>query len=213
MDSANALAQSFATLVVPGPIDEHYRYSKPSATIRCTVKENPFHLFAPNAPSSVEDLLQQDIPLTRLQVTVFNDASLVGLSVPHILCDGYGVKAIIQSLTDILNGGTPPPPLTFVDPFKQYANVPKSFEAPPYWIVLNTIQTVFLVVCSLWRLLWERPIQNREVFFPKDAVKKIKDEAMSDLRKENGESSNLWISSSDALLAYCLKVWRVNQCP
>lgn len=200
------LAHSFGTLVIAGPIHEHYKYSKPSETIRCTVKENPLHLFLPNVPSSVQELLQKDIPLTQLQVTLFDDASLVGLSIPHILCDGYGVKAIIQSLTHVLNGGVPPPPPTLADPFQSYANAPQPLEAPPYWRVLSSIQTAVLILFSLWRSIWERPIENRDVFFPKDAVAQIKSEAMSDLKKEHGESSDVWISSSDALLAFCLKV-------
>jgi hypothetical protein len=170
------------------------------------VKENPHHLFVPHVPSKVEELLEQDIPLTQLQVTLFDDASLVGLAIPHILCDGYGVKAVVQALTQIINGGAPPPPLSLVDPFQPYANVSKPLEAPPHWRVLSAIQTALLVVFSLWRWVWERPIENRDVFFPKDAVAKIKEEAMSDIRKEHGESSDLWVSSSDALLAFCLKV-------
>lgn len=170
------------------------------------MKENPFHLFLPKVPSSVEDLLRQDIPLTRLQVTLFDDATLVGLSTPHILCDGYGVKAIIQSLTHILDGGAPPLPLALVDPFQPYANASRPLEPPPYWRVLNTIQTLVLIAFSFWHWIWERPIQNRDIFFPQEAVARIKSEAMSDIRKENSDAGDLWISSSDALLAFCLKV-------
>ncbi|KAI0922391.1 hypothetical protein AcV7_005935 [Taiwanofungus camphoratus] len=200
-----SVAGSFASLHIPESIHSHYAYSKPSESIRCTPKENPHHLFSPKGPSSVDELLKQDIPLTHLHVTVFSDAALIGLSVPHILCDGHGVTAISRALSAILSGGPPPPPLNHIDPYAPFAINEGQVPSPPYWRVLSKLQTIVIYARALWEWLFDNRIENRDVYFPKSEVERLKAEAMDDIYKGHGEKTDLWISSSDAILAFCLK--------
>lgn len=201
-----SLEGAFGTLNISGSIADHYRFSVRSDSIRCTPKENPHHLFIPGAPRDVAELLKRDVPLTQLYVTTFTDGSLVGLYTPHILCDGYGVTAIIRSLLSILDGGSPPPPLEHVDPFLPYAETAGEAPAPPYWRALNVVETAALYARAFKQWLFDSNVENKDVFFPASEVKRIKDEAMADLRATHGDNEDVWVSSSDAVLAFCLKV-------
>lgn len=144
--------------------------------------------------------------MTHLHVTVFSDAALIGLSVPHILCDGHGVTAISRTLSAILSGGPPPPPLNHTDPYAPFAINEGQVPSPPYWRVLSKLQTIVIYARALWEWLFDNRIENRDVYFPKSEVERLKAEAMDDIHKEHGEKTDLWISSSDAILAFCLKV-------
>lgn len=187
-------------------IHKHYNFSKPSSTIRCTLKENPQHLFTPFNDSSIDDLLKQDMPLNHLQITTFDDASIVGLTIPHILCDAHGTSSVIHALCSILDGKPPPEPLAHFDGFAPFAVNPKTVAAPPSWRVLNTWQTSLLYARSIWDWAFGTALENRDLFIPESDVARIKAQAMEDIREAHGEGTKLWISTSDAILAYCLKV-------
>jgi hypothetical protein len=201
--------QVFKTVKIPGSIHDHYSYSKPSDEIRCTVKLNPDDFYLEGAPRSVGELMKRDIPMVQLQLTLFDDATLVGLTTPHVLCDGHGNKEIMRALTCILQGEVVAP-LQEGDPFEPILNVQGAPELPPYWRVFSIWQTVIFLTCLMWDFICDRETQNRELFFPKAEVERLKDEAMEDLRKEHGEKPDVWVSSSDVLVAFCLKV-RVRQ--
>ncbi|THH19420.1 hypothetical protein EW146_g1767 [Bondarzewia mesenterica] len=203
--SVPTLSGSFAFLNISESIRAHYAYAKPSEYIRCTVKENPHHLFIPYGPKSVDELITGDRPLVHLHVTTFDDGSLVGLSTPHILCDAHGVASIIKAVCIILSGGPPPPPLDLTDPFEPYGHNQGNVPAPPYWRALNIVQKTVLYARAIWTQLFDRHVENRDVFFPKSEVQRIKSEAMDDIRREHGADTDLYISSSDAILAFCLK--------
>ncbi|KAH9846780.1 hypothetical protein C2E23DRAFT_872203 [Lenzites betulinus] len=200
-----AASESFAKLDIPGPIEFCYRFARPSQTISCTVKENPQHLFLPHAPHDVDALLREDVPITHIHITTFDDATLVGLYVPHILSDGHGVAAIVRALTAILSGENPPPPLEHTDPFLSYSQAPLTAPAPYGWRVLSLIETVMIYTRALWEWAFDNDLENREVFFPASDVARIKGDAMKDIRREHGENTDIYVSSSDAILAFCLK--------
>lgn len=206
-----AASESFAKLDVPGPIESHYRFARPSPTISCTVKENPHHLFFPQAPHDIDALLRDDVPITHIHVTTFDDATLVGLYVPHILSDGHGVAAIVRALTAILSGKKAPPPLEHMDPFLPFTQTPLSAPAPYGWRVLSLIETVVIYARAFWEWAFDNDLENREVFFPASDVARIKSHAMEDIRHEHGENTDIYVSSSDAILAFCLKVRVLSQ--
>ncbi len=145
----------------------------------------------------------------HLHVSNFEDGALVGLSTPHILCDGHGVTSIVRALCDIINNKTPPPPLNHEDPFKAYAQDIRGdvdVPAPPHWRVLGKVELTVFYLRELWKGLWEDKIENRDVYFPKEDVLRIKAEAMDDVRKRYGDDTSLYVSTSDAILAFCLQV-------
>ncbi|KAI0644089.1 hypothetical protein C8Q79DRAFT_974236 [Trametes meyenii] len=197
---------SFATLNIAGPIRDHYKYAEPTDSIRVTFKENPHHLFFPEAPRDVASLLKRDAPMVHLHITNFDDGSLIGLYTPHILCDGHGVANIVRALTTILAGGPPPAPLDHTDPFLPYNANEAKVPAPYGWRALSLIETIWVYARAFWEWAFDNNVENRDVYFPPSEVKRIKAEAMRDIREEYGEKTELYVSSSDAILAYCLKL-------
>ncbi|EJD44092.1 hypothetical protein AURDEDRAFT_114396 [Auricularia subglabra TFB-10046 SS5] len=181
-----------------GSIDAHYRYPRPSEQIVCAVKNNDDRLFSDGGPRSVTQLMTQDIPVTFLQVTTFSDASIIGLTTPHVLCDGHGNKEIGLALARILKGETVAP-LRDGDPLVRYAGAPKDTEAPPSWRAFGFVDSAKFFATLAWDFAVNRDIENRELFVPAAEAERIKAEAMADL--PDGE----WVSTSDALVAFCLK--------
>lgn len=196
----------FGSLSISESIHDHYNYAKPTTNIHCTIKENPHHLFFPYGPKSVDDILRNNRPLVHLHVTNFDDGALIGIAVPHILCDGHGVTAIIRALTKIMNDGTLPDSLDLRDPFESYVPTPGArTPAPPFWLALNMFQTMGLIFRGLWNNFFDNDVQNRDVFIPKSEVQRLKSQAMDDIRREHKADDNTYVSSSDAVLAFMLK--------
>ncbi|KAK7060434.1 hypothetical protein VNI00_001199 [Paramarasmius palmivorus] len=197
---------SFASLSISESIHNHYNYAKPMDTIRCTIKENPHHLFFPYGPKSVEDILLNDRPLVHLHVTNFDDGALIGLAVPHILCDGHGVSAIIRALTVIMSEGSLPSPLDLTDPFVSYSPTSGAHPpSPPFWRALTPLQRMGLLLRGLWNRIFDNDVENRDVYIPKSEILRLKSQAVDDIRKEHGDDSKLFVSSSDVVLAFMLK--------
>lgn len=203
--------RTFASIQISASLREYYNYAQPSSRITVTSKENPFHLFCPYGPRSVEELLREDRSVVHLHVTSFDDGSLVGLATPHILCDGHGATAIIQALCQLINGGSPPPPLNLEDPFESYASEGKLGKrnneevTPPQWRIIGKLGLALFYLRSLWESIFEDKIENKDVYFPKQEVERIKAIAMSDIRRVHGQNTKLYVSSSDAILAFCLQ--------
>ncbi|KAF8884011.1 hypothetical protein BD779DRAFT_1538339 [Infundibulicybe gibba] len=178
-------AHGFASLSISDSMDKHYQPSQPSDKIRCTPKPSPLHLFQPRGPRSMKDIVNADRPVCHLHVTTFNDASLLSFSVPHIVCDAGGLAAVARGLESIINGGPPPPPLSSHDPFAAYAQkASEDVPAPPNWRVTSPLETVSVYARGICTELFGAKMENRDIFFPKDEVKRIKAEAMEDIRRD-----------------------------
>lgn len=204
-DGADACA--FRHLVLDDPVASHYNYPKPSPTIRCTVKENPDDLFTDPSRRSVAYLMTADVPICGLQLTSFSDASIIGLSIPHVTSDGHGYKEIMRALSAVL-AKHDVPALELRDPFTPLAGA-RNAPATSGWRTYNPLQVMLLVAYFLWHLARHPVSENRDVYFPAPEVKRIKQQAMNDILKlDSGDSGEdtLWVSTSDALFAYCLKV-------
>ncbi|KAI0036668.1 hypothetical protein K488DRAFT_81908 [Vararia minispora EC-137] len=203
-----SISGSFASLHIAGSLRSHYAYPPSTDTLSCAPPaEDPSHLFHPFGPKSVDELLTTDRPIVHLHVTTFDDGSIVGLTVPHILCDALGYMTIIRALCAVLKTGQAPPPLDFTDPFADYA--PKANEivpAPAYWQVLTTLGGIILLILSVWESLFRVTWENRNVYFPRSEVARIKEVAMEDIRNRYGASTNRFVSTGDAIIAYMLKV-------
>ncbi|KAF8884018.1 hypothetical protein BD779DRAFT_1538381 [Infundibulicybe gibba] len=202
---------SFGRLSLDGSIHEHYEYSSPAKTISCSKKTSPLHLYMPYGPRSMKDIVNCDRAVAHLHVTTFADGSLVGLAIPHVVSDAGGLAAIIHALEGLINGGPPPAPQDSVDPYASYAmSTTQDVPAPPNWRLVNIAETISVYVQAIWTELFGAAMENRDIYFPAEDVKRIKSDAMEDIRKEHGKDTNLWVSSSDAILAFCLKCAHVD---
>ncbi|KAI0027624.1 hypothetical protein K488DRAFT_60869 [Vararia minispora EC-137] len=205
--SEPSLSGSFSSLHLPGSLRSHYPYPATTETLSCNAPvESPTQIFYPFAPKSVNELLTSDRPVVYLHVTTFDDGSVIGLTTPHILSDAIGYMSIIKALCSVLATGQSPPALDYTDPFvnfvpKQNENVP----VPPNWRILTTLGGLMLLLLSIWEAMFRVVWENRDVYFPRSEVMRIKEEAMEDIRNRYGASTDRYVSSSDAILAFMLK--------
>lgn len=174
----------FKKVVIPGPVGKTYTFPKASSSIQCTVKKDR-HLFSQDSPRTVRDYMNANIPVSQLQITLFDNATL-GLTTPHVLCDGHGNKEILVAVLRILRGEDIEE-LTPRDPFAAFVisedrNEP--IKTPPFWRVLSTWDVITFMVHVIIDFVKTRDISYRDIFFPKEEVERIKEQAMQDLRKE-----------------------------
>ncbi|EIN05849.1 hypothetical protein PUNSTDRAFT_54705 [Punctularia strigosozonata HHB-11173 SS5] len=202
------------------PIRTSYTYSQPAPHIRLVVKENPDDLYSSPDPwrRKLPELMKVDKPISQLSLTLYPDASVLGLSVPHVLCDGMGVAEIMRALTTVLRG-EPAPPIAppDCDPFAKYRpeEDPKQDQGiakakqgnvgviPDGWRVFSALQMAVFVFCTVWDMISRREDENREMYIPPQEVQRLKTEAMEDIKREGVEGE--YISTSDAVLAFMLK--------
>ncbi|KAI0031411.1 hypothetical protein K488DRAFT_52155 [Vararia minispora EC-137] len=205
--SEPSLSGSFASLHLAGSLRSHYSYPAATEVLSCnTPVENPIQIFYPFAPKSVNELLTSDRPVVHLHVTTFDDGSVIGLTAPHILSDALGYISIMKALCSVLKTGQPPPALDYTDPFVNF--VPKQNEkvpAPPHWRILTMLGGLMLLLLSIWETMFRVVWENRDIYFPRSEVMRIKEEAMEDIRNRYGASTDRYVSTSDAVLAFMLK--------
>lgn len=158
----------------------------------------------PQAPKSFEELIEQELPMTRLHITTVEDASMVAIYVPHILCDAYGITVIMRNLVRVLDGHPPPAALDHQDPFRRYKhNFGNINSAPTGWRTLSPADKAALYAREMWEQMFNGPLESRNVFFPAAEVDRIKHQAMDELRAMHRDHR---ISTSEAIVAFCLKV-------
>ncbi|EIN12483.1 hypothetical protein PUNSTDRAFT_141174 [Punctularia strigosozonata HHB-11173 SS5] len=195
----------FRHLAVNAPIASRYDYPKISAdSIQCTIKHFPYDLYSDPACRSMNDLFTKDIPNAALQLTNFEDASIVGLTIPHVLADGHGVKVVLNALLQTLHGEEVAPIDPIPEPFAKFKDVPQP-PAVVGWRLFNFFQMLTFVACMLWDRIRYPKYEVRELYVPQKEVERIKQQAMDDIRNELGEQTGEWVSTSDALVAFTLK--------
>ncbi|KAG8765022.1 hypothetical protein FRC20_007686, partial [Serendipita sp. 405] len=195
----------FKLVTKTGLIAETYPHLTPSKQISQIVdQEKHIDLFAEGGPPTAKDYLNKDIPLIQLQLTTFDDACILGLTTPHVLCDGHGSKEIGIALSRLLKGEEVLP-LEEGDPLERYAHHTSTPKAPPGWKVLGIFQMVLLIACMIWSLILTRNVQSRVLYIPAPEVERIKADAMADLKQERPDDPDAWVSTSDAIGAFLLK--------
>lgn len=74
-----------------------------------------------NGIKSLDELINSDRPIATIQVTRFNDATLITISGSHIMGDLFTIKAVFKAWESTLHGKSPPPfEQLGRDPFSAY---------------------------------------------------------------------------------------------
>ncbi|KAG8810789.1 hypothetical protein FRC17_002780, partial [Serendipita sp. 399] len=190
----------------PGLLAQTYSYLTPSKEITSQIVHHDQYtdLFSMGGPRSNKDYLNKDIPLIQLQLTNFDDASIVGLTVPHMLCDGHGIKEIALALSCLLKGEQVLP-LKEGDPLEAFTHNPEPPKAPPNWKVLGIFQLIVMVAYMAWKYLSTPNVQDRIIYIPASEAERLKAEAMADLKRERPDDKDAWVSTSDAIGAFIIK--------
>ncbi|KAF7303619.1 hypothetical protein MIND_00591200 [Mycena indigotica] len=191
--------------------------SRPSlATLRVSKPTAPFVCQAPalwqfsrgkTCPNTVQDLLKPNTPLVHIHVTTFNDITFVGVTSTHAMFDAMGTKIFLHAWTRVLSGepldDIPGMPWD-VAPFSSFA----SQTFPKGWVQRGLFKLGF-ISRWLWSFRFKRRLRldpflvGMAICMPKAFLERHKQDVMAELQDAGSKE---WVSSSDVLLAWLVKL-------
>lgn len=166
------------------------------------------------APKSIQEFTKSERPALSVLVSSFTDATIVGLSWPHILMDGYGYSEFLHNWSLVLAGKedkvTRPMDID-CDPMWEMADPARSDAEEDWALGRHQLQGFDLLRFQL-RYLWNaisRPSpERRMLMISDDAFRRLVDNTRLELKKwaeEQGESQLPFISEGDILTAWIMK--------
>ncbi|KAL4887699.1 hypothetical protein BJY04DRAFT_212727 [Aspergillus karnatakaensis] len=172
-----------------------------------------------NGIKSLQELLTSDRPIATIQVTRFSDATLISISVSHIIGDLFTIKALFKSWETALHGDIVEPfdsAELGVDPFANYGpgglyadTIVPGEELPSGWRVYGGLDKARLISRVLWDQKVTRPektISQKYIYIPEEEVRGLLEDARADLAKiYPDETSRPTLSRSNVIYAWILK--------
>lgn len=179
-----------------------------------------------NGIQSLDELINSDRPIATIQVTRFSDATLITISVSHIIGDAFTIKDILKGWESTLHGKPPAPfEQLGLDPFSAYGPggrlagkevMSKSPPLPPGWQVYGQLDKARFLSRFLWEFHVSRPersISQKYVFISEAETQRLEKQARRDAvkveerRRQQGieVQSPLIVSRSNILFAWLLK--------
>ncbi|EFR04830.1 hypothetical protein MGYG_07836 [Nannizzia gypsea CBS 118893] len=168
----------------------------------------------PSPPRSIKEMLERDATLLHLHVVCFSDATVVGITWPHVLMDAMGLQALLRNWSLVLDGKAEDVlPLAGArdDPVQELLRQDAGpAEAP----VLEKLSFGLLgTVTFLFRLIWMKlrnpGFEQRTIIFPQDRLNQLCARARSDLESQ-GEKE-LFLGEGDVLAAWAARVLAASQ--
>ena len=168
-----------------------------------------------DAPQSTADFLKPNTPLVDVYVQVYDDATLIGVTAPHIMFDARGVKDLFAAWCTTLSGrldSLPDGPRAFA-PFVNLAREAENRASargaslPPMslrgWYRLGIFGIISWLTNHMMRVWDEGHEVSHIIWVPRKWLKEQKEECMREIeRHAPGE----WVSSNDVLTAVVVKV-------
>ncbi|KAL0941314.1 uncharacterized protein CTRU02_204077 [Colletotrichum truncatum] len=211
-------AVNFSKVSFEMSLDEHpvaSRLPRPSETPSLQANHGDFKVFgiSPEAPHTLDDFLNKDVPQLTLHVVSFTDTTLVSLTWPHIACDGVGLRDIVYAWSLVLAGQddkVPPmlaasteDPMTAasMDPRFQEKHVLESQH-------MTGMRMLFWGLRYVLDIIWWPKMETRTVYLPRKAVKQMRADAMASLQAaadQEGKPSGApspFISDGDVVAAW-----------
>lgn len=162
-----------------------------------------------NATRTFDQLLEEDQSFVTAQATLFSDATIVSISLSHIIGDGFGLHRIWKAWSGILKGHMPEALQDLgKDPFIDYlapeGPLSKNVDGSPLpdpkgWYKFGFLDKVNFAARVLWELHVARPekkIGQYYVYLPEERVQQLVQEAQSQV-DAHLESSSL-VSEKEA---------------
>lgn len=154
--------------------------------------------------------IRQNEPQISLHVTSFNDATLVGLSWPHVLMDASAGKALLSGWTYVLAGRENDVPLVTGardDVLLQRTMSEKAETSEEFELEKHRLSGLGLLVFQLrclWDKFWNYPRQQRTVFIPAAVLNELTAEIRQEIAGASQSSGQdvPFVSESDILIAW-----------
>ena len=168
----------------------------------------------PSPPNSIKEMMEQNAPLLHLHVTVFLDATVIGITWPHVVMDAMGLQALLRNWSLVLNdraGDVLPVIGVKDDPLQELLS---KDTGPPEDSVLEKLSIGWLgvgvmLLRIIWMLLWNSGLEKRIIVLPQDSMDRLCAQARSDLATQSGQKP--FISEGDVLAAWAARILAASQ--
>ncbi|KAF4955673.1 hypothetical protein FGADI_4366 [Fusarium gaditjirri] len=142
-----------------------------------------------------------------LHIITFQDATLVTITWPHVLFDAVGFSHLMEAWSAVLAGHKERVPKIIDAKEDVLYNLGDISRAGPQHAasearILSGLAFILFVIRMLWIILTRPTIESRIICLPKDVVDKLHQQALDDIKGENSEQGDSWVSPSDAILAW-----------
>ncbi|CAD6891223.1 unnamed protein product [Tilletia controversa] len=198
------------------------------ADTKAKTRSKTMLLFASNAPLSLDHLFKEDRPMVTTKITRFEDATTIGIALPHVLCDAAGASEVMNAWSAIVNGeeneihALPQFGQDFFAPLApggqeakkessaRELQAQKGFQTPAGWYAYTLWDTIQFGMGFAWDLLWTRPeskMEGRDIFLPSAYLEKLKKEVNEEIAKTTSASKGeaQWVSTSDIVTAIAVR--------
>lgn len=163
-------------------------------------------------PFEVKDEPASGAPLLFVHLSLYTDATVIALGLPHVLADQMGVANIVRAWLGLAYENTTPPEMigynedVFQTPTtKSYADYPHNeIYRKGKTKVRNGWEYVFVVMGFLPELMLRRTERQHIVFFPRPMLDGLKERYRKELTAQYGADPGL--STGDIVSAILTKV-------
>jgi hypothetical protein len=166
----------------------------------------------PTWPFERKDEPASGAPLLYVHLSLYTDATVIALGLPHVLADQMGVANIMRAWFGLAYENTTPPEMTgynedvFQTPTtKAYAEYPhqESYRKGKSK-VRNGWEYIFVIMGFLPELIFNRTEREHMVFFPRPMLDGLKERYRKELTAQYGADPGL--STGDVVSAILTKV-------
>lgn len=161
----------------------------------------------PGAAGSLKDYTSRDVPMIGLHIITFQDATIVTMTWPHVLFDAVGFSHLIEAWSAVLAGLKERVPKVMgakQDVLYDLGDIAHS--GPQYAAsearIISGVAFILFVIRMLWVIFTQPTVESRIIYLPKDVVDRLHERALDDIKEDNWDLDDPWVSPSDAILAW-----------
>lgn len=155
----------------------------------------------------IGDLLKgKDVPILHVHVNVFDDATCIGIHIPHIVVDMLGLGIIAHAWTQLINSedmkAVVLPSLMEGDPLADWGSISCPSEpAARSEVKANTAVQLFgwweklrYYIPLSWEVMTSKEVAHA-IFIPFSVINRLRKETML------GDEKERWVSENDIVIA------------
>ncbi|KAL5632598.1 hypothetical protein ACGC1H_005521 [Rhizoctonia solani] len=164
------------------------------------------HLYRKDPLENLEHYITTGKPAFDIHTTYLLDATIINLTIVHVLMDASGFTEFTKAFVRAL-GGEPIPPLLSHDPWSillpRALDLPDDPNASLGWTIWGPQQRIASRNVEAKALQVDGPIEQRIVYFPASEIVRMKREALEELEVAGTPVS--FLSTSDVVSAWLYK--------
>ncbi|CUA68759.1 hypothetical protein RSOLAG22IIIB_03618 [Rhizoctonia solani] len=170
-------------------------------------------LYREDPLKDLEHYLTTGEPAFDLHATYLSDATIITLTLVHVLMDASGFTEFAKAFIHALDGN-PIPPLLAHDPWSillpRALDLPDDPNASLGWTIWGAQQAIASRSAEVKALKAHGPIEQRIVYFPASEITRMKREALEEL--EAAGTPVPFLSTSDIVSAWLYKHTFIDIC-